>query len=364
MKFNILKEVLLKGVQHTQNIINTKSSLPILSNILIESQNDNIVFTATDLDIGMISTIPTKPQVVGSVTVPAKKFFDIIKELPDTEISVSVKKNNLVHIECQNCTFKIMGLPKDEFPQLPEFKDKDSIVIQQKKLKKMLIMTSFAMSHDEARYVLNGLLFIIKPSYIRLVATDGRRLAMAEFKIQLPKTQERKFIIPTKAVNELSKMLGDEGDVKILFGENQTSFDTGSTRLISRLIEGEFPNYEQVIPKEAKDKLKIIKEKFIAALKRVALFTNQDSMAVKIDLTNNKMVLSKSTPYVGEVHEELEVEYKAKDISIGFNPGYLIDVLKNIDQEAVNLELVDSEKPGVIRLGEEYVYVVLPMQIT
>jgi DNA polymerase-3 subunit beta len=257
-----------------------------------------------------------------------------------------------------------MGLPKDEFPQLPEFKDKDSITIQQKKLKAMLSMTNFAMSHDETRYVLNGVLFIIKPSYIRLVATDGRRLAMAEYKIQLPKAQERKVIIPTKTVNELNKVLQDDGDAKIFFGDNQIAFDVGTTRVISRLIEGEFPNYEQVIPKEAKDKLRIAKGSLISALKRVALFTNQESMAVKIDISRDKIVLSKSTPYIGEVREELPVEYKGKEMSIGFNPEYLIDVLKAIDQETVGLEVVDAEKPGVVRMGDEYIYVVLPMQIT
>ena len=364
MKYTVSKDVLLKGIQATQNAISAKTSLPILSNILMEAQNNEVIFIATDLDMGIISTIPVKPQITGSVTIPAKKFLDIVKELPDSEISVSVKKNNLVHIECQNCSFKIMGLPKDEFPQLPEFKDKDSIIIQQSKLKTMLSRTNFAMSRDETRYVLNGVLFIIKPSYIRLAATDGRRLAMAEYKIQLPKAQERKAIIPTKTVNELNRVLQDDGDVKIFFGDNQISFDVGPTRVISRLIEGEFPNYEQVIPKEVKDKLKITKACLISALKRVALFTNQESMSVKMDISRDKMVLSKSAPYIGEVREELPVDYKGKDISIGFNPDYLIDVLKAIDQETVALELVDAEKPGVVRMGDEYVYVVLPMQIT
>ena len=364
MKFNTTKDILLKGIQSTQSAINTKSSLPILSNILIEAENDNTVLTATDLDIGITTTIPIKPDVTGSVTIPAKKFFDIIKELPESQILISVKKNNLVNIECDACAFKIMGLPKDEFPQLPEFKDKDSIVLPQAKLKQMLEMTAFAMSRDESRYVLNGALFIIRASYVRLVATDGRRLAVAEYKIQLPKAQERKFIIPTKTVTELVKTLGDEGDMRISFGENQASFNIGPTRIISRLIEGEFPNYEAVVPKEAKEKMVAPREKLISALKRVALFTNQESMAVKFELTRDKLVLSKSTRDIGEVREELAVEYKGKDMSIGFNPDYLIDVLKAVEAETVGFELVDSEKPGVVRSADEYVYVVLPMQIT
>lgn len=364
MKFSTTKNILLKGIQSIQSAINIKSGMPILSNILIEAVDDSIVLTATDLEIGIITKLPITPAITGSVTAPAKKFFDIIKELPEGEdISIVVKKNNLLSIECEKNVFKIMGLPKDEFPQLPEFKDKDFVVLEQGKLKTMLNMTSFAISSDEARYVLNGVLFVFRPNYIRLVATDGRRLAMIENKVQLAKTLEKKLIVPTKAVNELSRILGEDGDVKISFGDNQVFFDMGSTRVVSRLIEGDFPNYEQVIPKEAKDKLVVSREKFLSAVKRVALFTNPDSMAVKIDVGRDKMVLSKSAPYLGEARVECDADYKAKDLSIGFNPDYMIDVLKNIGQETVSLELVDPEKPGVLRIGDEYTYVVLPMQL-
>jgi DNA polymerase-3 subunit beta len=363
MKFTTKKEILIKGIQEVQSAINPKTTLPILSNILIEAGKDSLSLTATDLDIGITSTIPMTIGSEGVITVPAKKFFDIIKELPDGEISISVKKNNLVHIECANCLFKIMGLPKDEFPQLPDFKDKDSITMQRLKLKKMLSMTSFAISRDETRYVLNGVLLTIKPTYIRIVATDGRRLAMVEEKNQAPKTHEKKVIIPAKTITELLKLLGDEGEVKICFGNNQVLFDMGSTKVVSRLIEGEFPNYEQVIPKEAKDKMLITREKFLSATKRAALFTNPDSLAVKVELVKDKMVLSKNAPYIGEAHEEIGVDYKGKDLAIGFNPDYLIDALKNINDETVPFEVVDAEKPGVIRIGSEYVYVVLPMQI-
>lgn len=365
MKLTTSKDVLQKGIQGVQGVINVKNNLPILSNILIEAANDNVSFTATDLSVGVVSIAPIKPSIIGTITIPAKKFSDIIKELMENEeISILVKKNNLVHIESGKSLFKIMGLPKDEFPQLPEFKDKNSITLAQKRLKKMLNMTSFAISHDEARYVLNGILFVIRTNYIRLVATDGRRLAAIEDKIELSKTAERNLIVPTKAINELERILNDDGDVLVSLGENQVCFDMGQTRVISRLIEGDFPNYEQVIPKEAKEKLVVEREKLLSAVKKVALFTNPDSMAVKMTLSRDKMVLSKSTPYIGEARVELDVDYKAKDLSIGFNPDYLMDVLKNIDQETVGLELVDSEKPAAIRIGDEYVYVVLPMQLS
>lgn len=365
MKFSTTKDILLKSIQSVQTAINIKSTLPILSNILIEALEDKIVLTTTDLDIGIIAETQIKPSILGSITIPAKKFFDIVKELPgNEEVTISVKKNNLVNIECEKSVFKIMGLPKEEFPQLPEFKDKESITLPQKQFKEMLGMTRFAISRDETRYVLNGVLVVIKPTCIRLVATDGRRLAMREEKIQLPKTLERKLIIPTKAITELDRILQDAGDVKLFFSDNQIFFDTGTTKIISRLIEGEFPNYEQVIPKEVKEKLLVSREKFLSSIKRAALFTNSDSMAIKIDLAKDKVVISKSTPYLGEARIEIDADYKGKELSVGFNPDYLIDLLKNIDQETIGFEIADSEKPGVVRIGETYVYVVLPMQLT
>jgi len=365
MKFNTTKDVLLKGIQTVQSAIGTKTNLPILMNILMEGNDESVVMTTTDLDIGIISAIPIKPAMTGSITVPAKKFLDIVKELPDSEpISFSVKKNNLINIDCERNSFKMMGLPKEEFPQVPEAKTKESIVLPQKTLKRMLSMTSFAISHDEARYVLNGVLMIIKPAFLRIVATDGRRLAVIEEAMQLPKTLERKMIVPTKAINELVRTLGDEGDVRIFFNDNQAFFDIGSIRLVSRLIDGEFPNYEQVVPKEHKEKIVIDREKFLAGIKRVALFTNAESMAIRIDLTADKMVLSKKDlTQLGEARVELDVAYKGKDLSVGFNPGYLIDLLKNMSDASVSLEITDSEKPGVVRIGSHYTYVVLPMQV-
>ena len=364
MKVSATKEELLKVVQTVQSAINSKSTLPILSNILIETSESGTTLTATDFDIGVISTAPVKAQIPGAITAPAKKLLDIIKELPEKEqISISVKKNNLINIECGRSVFKMMGLPKKEFPQPPEFKNKEFVVLEQRKLKKMIGMTAFAVSNDEVRYVLNGTLFVIKPSYIRLVATDGRCLAMIEEKMQLPKTLERKFIVPEKAIREVDRILGDEGEVRMFYSDNQVLFDVGHTKLVSRLIEGEFPNYEKVIPEEAKTKVGASKAAFLAALKRVALFTTSESMVVKIEVSKDKMVISKSSPSLGEAREELDVEYKGKDIAIGFNPDYIIDLLKNSDQETIDLELVDQDKPGVVRFGSEYVYVVMPRQL-
>ena len=365
MQFKTEKNEFLKTIQTVQNAISTKSTLPILTNILIETQKNTLKMTATDLDIGISSQMPITQETEGAITLPAKKLMDVIKELPDNaKITVTTKKNNTTTIECGKITFRIVGLPKDEFPNPPDFQNKDTVTMGQGFLKQMITLTLFAVSHDETRYILNGILFIIKQKTIRLVATDGRRLAVVEKELPKQTLVEKKIIIPTKTVQELSRLLNDEGDVIIAFDENQIMFNLGDTTVISRLIEGEFPNYEQVIPQEAKDKITIDKTALLAATKRASIFTNPDSLVVRMDVSKNKMLISKNTPYMGEVKEEMDVSYKGKNISIGFNPHYIMEVLKNIDTQEVGLEITDGEKPGVIRLGNEYTYVVLPMQIT
>ena len=365
MKFKVSKNDIVKVTQRVQNAISSKTTLPILSNILLEIEKGALKITATDLDIGISSTIPVDIEIEGAITLPAKKFMDIIKELPDAdEISIATKKNNVAIIQCDKIVFKIIGLPKEEFPHPPKFKDSDTITLPQQFLKNMLSITGFSVSRDETRYVLNGVLFIVRDKTIKLVATDGRRLAVVEKDLPEKKEIDKQIIIPTKTIQELIRLLGEEGDIKIVFDENQALFDLGDTVIISRLIEGEFPNYEQVIPKELEEKVLVDKKTLLSAAKRASILTNQDSLAIKVDISKDRMAISKNTPYMGEVREEFDVAYKGKNLSVGFNPSYIIEVLRNIEGDDVELELTDNDKPGVIRMGNEYVYVVLPMQIT
>jgi DNA polymerase-3 subunit beta len=256
-----------------------------------------------------------------------------------------------------------MGIPKDEFPKLPEFKDRDIIKLSQPVFNNMLNMTAFAMSKDETRYILNGVHMTIKKNLLRMVATDGRRLALIEKEVGLEKNIEKSIIIPTKTVQELMRNLCDEGDLFISFGENQIMFSLGDILIISRLIEGEFPNYEQVIPKEAKEKIVVDREKLLFATRRASLLATPDSQAIKLDVEKDKMVISKSSPDIGEAREEIPVNYSGSPLSVGFNPNYIMDVLKSLNEETVGFELQDPEKPGVIRTKEKYIYVVLPMQL-
>ncbi|MGB2878773.1 MAG: DNA polymerase III subunit beta [Candidatus Omnitrophota bacterium] len=366
MELTIQKTDLANGMQIVQNAVTQKSSLPILANVLLEVEKGRLKLTATDLDIGICSTLPVSASREGAITVPAKKFFDIVRALPEgSDVTLSMKKNNAINIKNGKAHFKILGLPKEEFPQLPLFKDRDSITIPQSLLKEILVMTDFAISKEDTRYVLNGMLIEVKGDKLCVVATDGKRMAMMRKILPKKTLVDREVIVPAKTVQEVKRLLGDEGEVKIQFSDTQILFSFPEFFIISRLIEGEFPNYRKVIPEESPKKVKVSREELLSATKRASIFTDQDSLAVKLDIQKKKMTISKNTPYLGEAKEQIDVDYSGQeDLAIGFNPKYLIDVLKNMSDEEIVFEVNEANKPGVIRKNEEYVYVVLPMQLT
>jgi DNA polymerase-3 subunit beta len=363
MKIKIQKNDLLEGIHIVQNIVTPRPTLPILSNILLETQTDGLRLTTTDLDIGITCVIPVDIQESGAITIPSKRFGEIIRELPTEEIIINTKKNNLMVIETELCQFKILGLAAEEFPRLPEFKDKRVIKLEQAILKQMLNLTSFAVSIDETRYILNGILFKIQKDNLILVATDGKRLAVIEKKLKQETDKEVDIIVPIKTIQELNRNLKEEGELSLVIGDNQALFDLEKVVVISRLIEGEFPDYQQVVPSPSENKFKINREAFLLAIRRAALLSTPDYQAVKLEVFKDKIVVSKSTPDIGESREEVSTEYPGKEMVIGFNPDYLIDVLKNLSQENIEFEITGSEKPGVIRT-DGYIHIVLPMRLS
>lgn len=368
MKINIEKEELLRGIQAVANVISIKNVLPILSNILFETTKNKVKLTTTDLDMGISIILDAEIIEQGAITIPTKKLGDIIKELPSGSVTITTRKNNLVDIQLENCEFKLMGLPKEEFPKLPELKDKEPFVFEQDILKNMLQLTYFAVSHEETRYVLNGLLMEIKKEaeggsvFIKFVGTDGRRLAMVEKRFALKVHKDIKIIIPFKTLQELMRNLKTEGEVSIVISPTQAFFEIGGVVIISRLIEGDFPDYQKVIPHSSATKIKLEKDVFFLVLRRANLLTTPDFQAVKLELFKNKLVVSKSTPDVGEFREEIPIEYNGRELAIGFNPHYFLDMLKNWREDTFTLELFDPEKPGVVR-SAEYVYIIQPMRL-
>ncbi len=369
MKITTSKEDLLKGIQVVQNAVSSKSTLPILSHILLEAKKDGIKLIATDLEIGVSVKIEGEVFEEGAITIPARKFSEIVKELSGSELlQISVKKSQAITIESNKSYFRLMGLLKEDFPQLPEFpthasKNADFIKMPQKLLKNMIQLTSFAMSHDETRYVLNGILFSFKDKALKLVATDGRRLAVIEKQTPEIGNTKKDAIVPMKTIQELSRNLTEEGEVVFCFKENQLQINLGQVTITSRLIEGEYPNYDQVIPKKLKEEFNIKTQDFLQAARRASILASQDSQSIKINILKDKMIITKNAPELGEAREELEVDYKGGELAIGFNPSFLIDVLKNVGGDSVRFGFIDPEKPAVIKSGEDYTYIVLPMQV-
>lgn len=365
MEIKVQKSELLKKITLGVNIAASKpSTLPILNNLLLETQKDGkLKIIATDMEVGISTLLPVEVLQEGSITVPARKFFDIVKELPEGTVEISVTKNNTVNIKAGKSSFKIMGLDKEEYPKLPEFSFEDAIEMEQAAIKESLSLTSFAISHDETRYVLNGVLLSIQGKQSRFVATDGRRLAFYKKEIKQTNQKNMEVIIPAKTVHELLKLLGWEGMVKIIHTQNKVIFYFEDTYLTSSLIEGSFPNYDQVIPKEEKTQVQVNREELLQAVRRASLLTSPEAPALKFDFIKNKIIVSAKTPSMGEAKEDLSAEVKGEEITIGFNPGYFLDVLKNLSDEKINISLTSPDKPGLIKGREGYLYVIMPMQL-
>jgi DNA polymerase-3 subunit beta len=364
MKFSATKEKLLEGLQQVQNVVSTRTTLPILSNVLLQATDGAVHVTTTDLDVGVRGSFEADVEKEGATTLPARRLFNIVRELPASEIQIDVDGKNAASIRSGQSFFKILGLPEEEFPPLPKFEDAKVVTIRQKDLRDGLRKTSYAISTDETRYVLNGVLFSFKDNKLTLVATDGRRLAMVDIELEIPRSQETDIIVPTKAVTELHRLLTDEGDVKVSVASGQIAFDLNKTLLVSKLIEGNYPNYKQVIPAEAKERVTLERETFLNSLRRVSLLASEKSNSIKLSFSKNNIDITANTPEVGEAKESLAVQYKGRDFSIAFNPEFLMAPLRNLAEDEVFLDLIDEMSPGVLKIQTPFLYVLMPMRIS
>src|SRR5213596_836853 len=363
MKFSATKEKLLEGLQQVQNVVSTRTTLPILSNVLLQAKEGAVHLTTTDLDVGVRGSFEANVDKTGATTLPARRVFNIVRELPASEIQIDVDGKNTASIRSGQSFFKILGLPEEEFPPLPKFEDAKVVTIRQKDLRDGLRKTSYAISTDETRYVLNGVLFSFKENKLTLVATDGRRLTMLDIELEFPRSHEAEIIVSTKAVTELQRLLKDDGEVKISVGSGQIAFDLNNTLLVSKLIEGNYPNYKQVIPSEAKERVTLERETFLNSLRRVSLLASDKSNSIKLNFAKNNIDITANTPEV-EAKESLPVQYKGRDFSIAFNPEFLMAPLRNLTEDEVFLDLIDEMSPGVLKIQTPFLYVLMPMRIS
>ena len=369
MNLTISKEQIINGLQAVQNVVSTRTTLPILSNVLLRAEGEKLEFTATDLDVTISCGVEAKIKKPGASTVPVKRLFGIVRELNNAEIDLDVDEKNLCSIRSGPSFYKIHGLSADEFPALPTFKEEKKVVVVQETVKTMMKKTAFAVSTDESRYVLNGIFFSLKDHKLTLVATDGRRLALVDEEVDISEKSQGEFIVPAKAVNELNRLLQDKGEVELRYAENQASFtlrdERGSSVLIiTKLIEGNYPNYRQVIPAETKERIGLVREEFLHALRRAEIMTSEKSNSVKLNFSKNRLEITANSPEVGEAKESLAVNYKGPDLAIAFNPKYMIDPLNALINDEVFLELIDELSPGVLKINGPFLYVVMPMRLT
>jgi DNA polymerase III subunit beta len=375
MKVRIGRDELLTGLQRVQGVVEKRNTMPILSNILLEAKQDGVEIVATDLEIGMRGLYKATVLNPGGVTVSARKLYEIIKELPSGEIELTAGDNNWTTIQAGKSQFKVVGLPSADYPALPAIDREGLTPLAGDGLLELIRKTLFAAGDNDARYILNGLLVTLvmtdKKTSLRLVGTDGHRLAVAEQEVSKTgsKTgpQEIKAIIPKKAAQEMRRLLeeGGEGEPLIGFTKNLMIFRKSGLLLTSRLMEGNYPNYQQVIPKEGGKKITINRAELESALRRVSVLSKDKANAVKVTFSAGKMNLFSSNPDFGEASEELAARYEGEALNTGFNARYLLDVFSVMEGETLSLQMETALSPCLIQEPESpgFKCVVMPIKI-
>lgn len=371
MKLTIKKEEILKGLQRIQGVVEKKNTMPILSNMLLTADNNGIEIVATDLEIGLRGRYAAMVEKPGSVTVSAKKMYEIVRELPSEDVQIKVEDGNWVKITSGPAQFKLVALPKEEYPSLPDVAEEGMIAIEGETLREMIKKTLYSVGENDARYVLNGLFVQMTQAKnglnIRMVGTDGHRLSMIDRVIDA-KHKEDSMIIPKKAMMELRRLLEEDAstaELRIGFSKNHALFKRDGLVMVSKLIDGNYPNYLQVVPAKSTKKVAVSKDVFTHAVKRVSILSKEKTNAVKLQLEKGSLVLSTNNPEVGEASEELPVDYKGEGIAIGFNSRYLMEVLTAMDRANITLELNDPLSPCLITEEGDDMYkcVVMPMRV-
>jgi DNA polymerase-3 subunit beta len=363
MKFTILRAKLLDALQSVQNVVSAKNTLQILSNALIKAEAGKLHLTTTDLDITVKCTTDAEVDHPGSTTLPIRRLASIVRELPEGNIQFDISDEDSAEVRCGSSFFKIVGMPMRDFPPVPVADGKFCYRIDQGVLREMFRKTSYAASLDETRRVLNGVLMAFKDGKLTMVATDGRRLALVEHEVEFPAEAEIEMILPSKAVNELLHILGDDGDMKIFAHKSQVVFEFGSVMMSSKLIDGVYPNYRQVIPPGCDEHIVIEREGLLTALRRVSLVTTDKSNSTRLTFSANQLTIITNTPDIGEARETLPIKYAGKEITVTFNPEYVMDPLRNIDSDEVTLEISDGHSPSLLKCGIPFLYVLMPLRV-
>ena len=374
MKFKVNRDHFKTGLQQVLNVVGSRATMPILSNVLIQTEGDCILLTTNNLDMGISCRVQAEVLAQGSITLPVRRLADIVRDLPVLEVTIEATNNQQARITSGGVLYRIAGIPVEEFPALPSFEDERSYEFSQADLEQMLKSVCYAQSTDENRYILNGVYFSFAENKLTLVATDGRRLALISKDVEVPETHAGNLILPAKTVAELMRLLGQGPDVKIAFNDRQVSFEirlgeqaqaaglTRSILLVSKIVEGSYPNYRQVIPKETEQRIKIERELFLAAVRRADKITNDKNKAVKLKISKNRLEITGQSAE-GDFQEPLTIAYEGPEVQVAFNPQFLIDPLCALVKDEVFFEFKDDLSPGVFKTLESFLCVIMPLRI-
>jgi DNA polymerase-3 subunit beta len=381
MELVVRKTDLLRELQLFQGIVERKNTIPILANVLLEANGSEVKMLATDLEVGLRSKCPATVSKSGSLTLPAKKLYEIVKALPETDVRIEEDKGG-VKVAADRFDSRMQTLPREDFPTLPEASGTLNATLPREALRQMISKTQFAITGEDTRYFLNGALFLLRPESLGLVSTDGHRLAhivvareaSKDDAKRSPKTakvdgDEIRVILPRKTLLELGRLLAEGGDGEIQYerGENHLFFGVGERLLISRMIDGQFPAFERVIPKNNDKHVEFDRDRLTSAVKRVALLSNERSRAVKFQIDKGRVEIASSSPEFGEAKEILMVDYAAAPVTICFNAQYVLDFLAVVETDTVSLDFKDEMSQAVLKPvgseGYDYTYVIMPMRI-
>jgi DNA polymerase-3 subunit beta len=365
MKLRAARDVLLKPLQAVIGVVERRQTMPILSNVLLVAREGELLVTATDLEVELVASAEVAVETGGEITVSGRKLLDICKALPDgSDIDISLSGEKLV-VRSGRSKFSLVTLPAAEFPSVEDIKAGQTIEVSQEVLGRLIEKTHFSMAQQDVRYYLNGMLLETGGKHLRAVATDGHRLALYEAEIEGAALDEQQVIIPRKGVLELQRLLDGEGTLNVELGANHVRIQLKGIRFTSKLIDGRFPEYDRVIPKESSNELKADKASLRSALQRTAILSNEKYRGIRLIIRDSGVVIQAHNPEQEEAEEELEVAYSGEDIEIGFNVNYLLDALGAVEGDEVTLSVLDSNSSCLIRQpgSDEGKFVVMPMRL-
>jgi len=362
MKFTILRAQFIEGLKAVQNIVAGKGTLPILQNVLIEANKGEIVMTTTDIDISIRTKCECEVSEAGATTLPVKFLFSSVTKLADGPVCVEVDSRENAVISAGKAKFRLVGLPKEEFPPLPKEEDAYAYSISQDTLREMFRKTAYAASHDDTRRTLKGVLMSFRDSKITMVATDGRRLALVEKELEFSKSAERDIVLPAKAVQELQRSLSGDSEASMVVQKSQICFKLGNLFIYSKLIDDVYPDYRKVIPSGYPEQIEIDRQLLIDALDRASVMTMDEAHSTKLIFSSGKLKVTSAATNIGEASDEVPIKYAGSEIEIMFNPSYVMEPLKAIDDDEVTINIKNGSSPAVIKCSIPFLYVLMPLR--